>query len=177
MSLPDVEPLAIQLYRLSTTLRARISSALEPLNLLFSQYVCLQLLNTAPHKSNAELARAAGVTPQAMNGVVRRMQSAGLIDRPEDASSGRPRPAHLTGSGRKTLTRAHAAVREAEQQTLSGLTDTQRAGLHIALHALGAQMEEGHHDERDSDQVASDAPWYLRSLPPCQHGVTAAVGI
>jgi DNA-binding MarR family transcriptional regulator len=142
VSLPDVEPLANQLHRLFTTLRARISSALVPLNLRFSQYVCLHLLNTAPHKSNAELARAAGVTPQAMNGVVRRMQSAGLIDRPDDVSSGRARPAHLTGYGRKTLARAHAAVRQAEQQTLSDLTDAQRAGLRIALLALATQIEE-----------------------------------
>jgi DNA-binding MarR family transcriptional regulator len=163
VSLPDAEPLAIQLYRLFTTRRARTSSALEPLSLSFSQYVCLQLLDAAPHQSNAELARAAGVTPQAMNGVVRRMQSAGLIDRPDDASSGRARPAHLTGSGRKTLMRADAAVRQAEQQTLSGLTDSQRAGLHIALRALAAQVEEGQHPSRREVQSIATSLMALRA--------------
>jgi DNA-binding MarR family transcriptional regulator len=73
-----------------------------------AQYICLQMLNAAPHQSNAEMARAMGVTPQAMNGVLRRMQTGGLIDRPDTVSSGRPRPASLTGYGRRTLERVDA---------------------------------------------------------------------
>ena len=93
MSPPESEPLVDGLHRLFTTLRTQVSAALAPLNVHFSQYVCLRMLSTAPDQSNADLARAAGVTPQAMNGVLWRMQYGGLIDRPDSVSSGRARPA------------------------------------------------------------------------------------
>ena len=138
MSPPESEPLVDGLHRLFTTLRTQVSAALAPLNVHFSQYVCLRMLSTAPDQSNADLARAAGVTPQAMNGVLWRMQYGGLIDRPDSVSSGRARPASLTAYGRMTLERADAAVRAIEEQVLSVLTDDQRNGLHAALRALAA---------------------------------------
>jgi DNA-binding MarR family transcriptional regulator len=138
VSPPEAEPLVDGLHRLFTTLRTQVTAALAPLNVQFSQYVCLHMLSTAPDQSNADLARVAGVTPQAMNGVVRRMQYGGLIDRPDSVSAGRARPASLTGYGRRTLERADAAVRAVEEQALSVLTDDQRSGLHAALRALAA---------------------------------------
>jgi DNA-binding MarR family transcriptional regulator len=138
VSPPETELLVNGLHRLFMSLRARVSAALAPLNVHFSQYVCLHMLSTAPDQSNADLARAAGVTPQAMNGVVRRMQYGGLIDRPDTVSSGRARPASLTAYGRMTLERADAALRAVEEQVLSVLTDDQRNGLHAALRALAA---------------------------------------
>src|SRR5260370_2821671 len=96
------------------------------------------MLSTAPGQSNADLAGAAGVTPQAMTGVLWPMQYGGLIDRPATVSSGRARPASLTAYGRMTLERADAALRAVEEQVLSGLTDDHRNGLHAALRALPA---------------------------------------
>jgi DNA-binding MarR family transcriptional regulator len=127
-----------ELHRLFTTLRTQVSAALAPLNVHFSQYVCLHMLSSAHDQSNADLARVAGVTPQAMHAVVRRMQDGGLIDRPDSVSFGRARPASLTVYGRRTLERADAAVRAVEEQVLSVLTDDQRDGLHAALRALAA---------------------------------------
>ena len=138
MSPPEAEPLVDELHRLFTTLRTQVSAALAHVNVHFSQYICLHMLSTAPDQSNADLARVAGVTPQAMNGVVRRMQHGGLIDRPDSVSFGRARPASLTAYGRRTLERADAAVRAVEEQVLSVLTDDQRNGLHAALRALAA---------------------------------------
>ena len=138
MSPPEAEPLVDELHRLFTTLRTQVSAALAPVNVHFSQYICLHMLSTTPDQSNADLARVAGVTPQAMNGVVRRMQHGGLIDRPDSVSFGRARPASLTAYGRRTLERADAAVRAVEEQALSVLTDDQRNGLHAALRALAA---------------------------------------
>jgi DNA-binding MarR family transcriptional regulator len=136
VSLPEAEPLVDGLHRLFMTLRTQVVAALAPLNLHFSHYVCLHMLNSAPDQSNADLARVAGVTPQAMHGVVRRMQDGGLIDRPDNVSFGRARPASLTAYGRGVLERADAAVRAVEEQALSVLTDDQRNGLHAALRAL-----------------------------------------
>ena len=136
MSPPEAEPLVDGLYRLFTTLRTQVSAALAPLNVPFSQYVCLHMLSSAPDQSNADLARVSGVTPQAMNAVVRQMQYSGLIDRPDSVNSGRARPASLTAHGRRTFERAHAAVRAVEEQVLSALTDDQRDGLNAAMRAL-----------------------------------------
>jgi DNA-binding MarR family transcriptional regulator len=136
VSPPQAEPLVDGLHRLFTTLRTQVCAALAPLNVHFSQYVCLHMLSTAPDQSNAALARVAGVTPQAMHAVVRRLQYSGLIERPDSASSGRARPASLTAYGRRTLERADAAVRAVEERVLSVLTDDQRDGLHAALCAL-----------------------------------------
>ncbi|PXX00305.1 MarR family winged helix-turn-helix transcriptional regulator [Mycolicibacterium moriokaense] len=138
MSPPKAEPLVDELHRLFTMLRTQVSAALAPVDVHFAQYVCLQMLSTAPDQSNADLARVAGVTPQAMNGVVLRMQQDGLIDRPDSVSFGRARPASLTAYGRRTLKRADAAVRAVEEQVLSVLTDDERNGLHAALRALAA---------------------------------------
>jgi DNA-binding MarR family transcriptional regulator len=135
VSPPEAEPL-VGLHRLFTTLRTEVSAALAPLNLQFSQYVCLHMLSSEPDQSNADLARVAGVTPQAMNAVVRQMQYSGLIDRPDSVSSGRARPASLTAYGRRTFERAHAAVRAVEEQVLSALTDDQRDGLNAAVRAV-----------------------------------------
>ncbi|WP_082168629.1 MarR family winged helix-turn-helix transcriptional regulator [Mycolicibacterium chlorophenolicum] len=129
MSHPDSGPLVYRLHRLLTTLRTQISAALVPVNVSFSQYVCLQILHTAPGQSNADLARAMGVTPQAMSGVLLRMQADGLIDRPDTVDSGRARPASLTRYGRRILERADAAVRGVEESALLGLTDAQRDAL------------------------------------------------
>jgi DNA-binding MarR family transcriptional regulator len=138
VSPPEADPLVDGLNRLFTTLRTQVSAALAPLNVHFAHYVCLRMLSSVPDQSNADLARVAGVTPQAMNGVVRRMQCGGLIDRPDTVSSGRARPASLTAYGRRTLERADAAVRGVEEQVLSVLTDDQRNGLHAALRVLAA---------------------------------------
>jgi DNA-binding MarR family transcriptional regulator len=138
VSPPEAEPLVDGLHRLFTTLRTQVSAALAPLNVHFSQYVCLHILSSAPDQSNTDLARVAGVTPQAMHAVVRRMQYGGLIDRPDSVNFGRARPASLSTYGRRTLERADAAVRAVEEQVLSVLTDDQRNALHAALRALAA---------------------------------------
>lgn len=130
------ESLAYQLQRLSMTLHARTSAVLEPLNVPFPQYVCLRLLHSAPHQSNAQLARAVGVSMQAMNAALLRMQRAGLIDRPLRVDQGRARPATLTVRGRTVFEHADAAVREVEALMLSGLTDQQCAVFRAVLSAL-----------------------------------------
>ena len=138
MSPPEAEPLVDGLHRLFTTLRTQVSAALAPLNVRFSEYVCFHMLSSEPDQSNADLARVAVVTPQAMNAVVRQMQYSGLIDRPDSVSAGRARPASLTAYGRRTFERAHATVRAVEEQILSVLTHDERKRLQATLRAIAA---------------------------------------
>ncbi|MDX1874848.1 MarR family transcriptional regulator [Mycolicibacterium sp. 120266] len=126
----DDLPLGYLLHRAATTLRAEVlTTVLEPLNLTFAQYLCLRLLSFQPGRSNAELAREANVSPQAMNMVVRGLQEVGLVSRPATVPAGRALPAELTREGVKLLKRTDAGVRAAELKVLGHLGERQRSEL------------------------------------------------
>ncbi len=132
------EPLGYLMYRVANALRGDVTAAvLDPLNLTFPQYICLRFVSRFPDRSNAELARAAGVSPQAMNTVVRDLQERGLIARPASVESGRALPARLTRAGEDLVKRTDAGVQSAERRLMSGLTEAQRREFKRVLAALG----------------------------------------
>ena len=98
-------------------------------------FVCLRLLSMTPGRSNAELARDAGVSPQAMNNVLRGLQDRGIVARPASVSSGRALPTQLTTKGGTLLKRAEAAVRMADERVLAHLTAAQQRELKRLLDA------------------------------------------
>ena len=68
---------------MADALRAEVTATvLEPLGLTFPQYICMRILSHVPGRSNAELARDANVSPQAMNMVSAGCRSAGWSARP-----------------------------------------------------------------------------------------------
>ena len=70
---PKMPPLGYLLYRAATALRPGVSAALSPLGLTLPDFVCMRILAQSPGLSSAELSRHAGVTPQAMNSVLRKL--------------------------------------------------------------------------------------------------------
>lgn len=133
------QPLGFLLYRVANALRADVSATvLEPLGLTFPQYICLRMLSRNPGRSNAELARGSGVSPQAMNMVLRALQDRDLVARPDTVASGRSLPAVLTERGRDLLSRTDSGVRAAEARLLADLTGAQRREFKRILVALGA---------------------------------------
>lgn len=137
-------PLGYLLYRVRTVLRPAVSAALGPLGLTLPEFVCLRSLSAQPGASNAELSRLAGVTPQAMNTVLHRLQNRGAVVRPLTARVGRTLPATLTDDGRQLLDRAEAAVLAADGRLLARLTDPEQREFKRMLETLG------------SDQFAAD---------------------
>ncbi len=135
MTEADDAPLGYLLYRVGAALRPEVSGALGPLGLTLPEFVCLRILSMFPGMSSAELSRRAGVTPQAMNTVLRRLQEVGAVS---SVSSGRSLPAHLTGAGRTLLKRAEAAVRGADARILAKLTETQQREFKRMLQKLGS---------------------------------------
>jgi DNA-binding MarR family transcriptional regulator len=91
-------------------------------------------------KSNAQLAREAQVSPQAMNKVVLGLQDRGLVTRPATVSSGRSLPATLTREGVTTLARLDPEVAEAENRVLAALDDHDRRELRRLLVAAGRSV-------------------------------------
>jgi DNA-binding MarR family transcriptional regulator len=137
-SLED-QPLGFLLYRVATALRAEVTATvLEPLGLAFPQYICLRMLSRSPNRSNAELARDTGVSPQAMNMVLRGLQDRGFVERPATVASGRALPARLTPQGQEMLRRTDAGVRAAERRLMAGLSGEQRRDFKRILVALGS---------------------------------------
>lgn len=133
------QPLGYLLHRVANALRGEVTSTvLDPLDLSFPQYICLRILSRSPGRSNAELARSTGVSPQAMNIVLRSLQDRALVERPAAMAAGRSQPAQLTASGRQMLARTDAGVRAAERRLLTDLTDQQRREFRSILHTLGA---------------------------------------
>jgi DNA-binding MarR family transcriptional regulator len=132
-------PLGYQLYRVHNALRAEVTSTvLEPLGLAFPQYICMRILSQFPDRSNAELARGANVSPQAMNMVLRRLEERGLVTRPASVSSGRSLPAALTREGEELLEKTDAGVREAEDRLMTNLTSEQHREFRRMLTILGS---------------------------------------
>jgi DNA-binding MarR family transcriptional regulator len=131
-------PLGYLLHRVIAQLRAEVTrEALDPLDLTFTQYLCMRLLSQAPGRSNADLARDLFVSPQAMNMTVRGLQDRGLVTRPSTVSSGRSLPTELTREGVALLARTDDGVRQAEQRVLMPLSDRDQRHLRRLLAGLG----------------------------------------
>ncbi|WP_179471049.1 MarR family winged helix-turn-helix transcriptional regulator [Mycolicibacterium vinylchloridicum] len=139
MSAAHDEPLGYLLYRVASALRAEVTAtALEPVGLSFPQYICMRILSKFPDRSNAELARDTGVSPQAMNMVLRSLEERGLATRPASVESGRSLPAKLTRAGVELLQRTDAGVRDSEQALMAELSAEQRREFRRILAALGS---------------------------------------
>lgn len=139
---PEEQPLGYLLYQAMSTLRPRVTAELKPLGLGLPEFVCMRNLAMFPGQSNAQLARNANVSPQAMNLVLRALEEQGAITRPASASSGRSMPARLTRKGSALLARAEKAVLVADDGLLAPLTASQRRDLKQALYLVGARLVE-----------------------------------
>jgi DNA-binding MarR family transcriptional regulator len=98
----------------------------------------MRVLSKYPGHSNAELARALNVSPQAMNMVLRGLENRGLVSRPASVSSGRSLPAQLTREGEEILKRTDDGVRAAELRLMANLTDHERHEFKRTLGVLGS---------------------------------------
>jgi DNA-binding MarR family transcriptional regulator len=114
--------------RVQQTLRRRCDAALRPTGLSMAQYAVLRALADHPAASAAQLARLCFVTRQSLQDVLGGLRAGGLID--ESAAGpqrGRARSLRLTGTGKRRLASAHAAVTTVEVAMLSGIpVDTQK---------------------------------------------------
>jgi DNA-binding MarR family transcriptional regulator len=129
--------------RLERAVRSAIADRVRAYDLTTLQYTTLSVLNRhgAP-LSNAQLARRAYMTPQAMSEVIDALERKGLMKRNPHPNDGRLLPATLTAKGRRVLAACEQAVDEMEDVMLAGLGPQERnafaAALKSAVRALGA---------------------------------------
>lgn len=132
-------------YHLKETqslLRSRMDETLRPIGLTTPQYVCLELLNSTPGASNAELARAGFVTRQTMNSLLKALAERGLIKRATRASKGRALPTTLTPAGKRVLERASKRILDIETRIMNQLSEEQRRALIEALSLCNEGLRE-----------------------------------
>jgi DNA-binding MarR family transcriptional regulator len=134
---PTGLPLGYLLHSVAMALRTHLRvRVLDPSNLSFPEYICMRALSQSPGRSSAELAREIGVSPQAMNIVLKRLQERGLVIRPRAATAGRSLPAAVTRQGAELLEGADAGVRAAERDLLDKLGEEDRCAIRRILAVL-----------------------------------------
>lgn len=135
------QPLGYLLSRVMFALKTDVTATvLDPLEVAFPEYLCMRVLSKYPGQSNADLARALNVSPQAMNMVLRALEERGLVSRPASVSSGRSLPAQLTREGEKLVKRTDAGVRAAESRLMTNLSDEERRQFKQTLVRLGTDL-------------------------------------
>lgn len=113
----DMAPLlGYRLKIVQHALHRRMEEALKPMGLSPAQYAVLAELNVRPDQTNADLAERAFITPQSMQGVLARLETAGLVERRQDSRHGRRQLARLTAAGHTRAEAANAVVMEVENQ-------------------------------------------------------------
>jgi DNA-binding MarR family transcriptional regulator len=125
------------LKRTTTALRTAMEASLRSFGLSVPQYSCLELLDSRPGISNADLARGVFVTRQAMHQLLGGLQAAGLV---AAEGQGRVQRYSLTPEGQRIVAAASAAVVAVEETMLSGLQPAERQGLHGALERCTAAL-------------------------------------
>jgi DNA-binding MarR family transcriptional regulator len=139
---PLDESVGYVLKQAQAALRSAMEAALRPHQLTVPQYSCLELLHQRPGLSNAELARGAFVSRQAMNGVLRGLEERGLVSRPIVAEHGRELPAVLTGIGHRRWRAASEAVASVERKMTAPLSVDRRRRLLEDLAECAAALTE-----------------------------------
>lgn len=110
-------------------LRASMEGTLKELGVTTPQYAALSVLAEEPGLSNATLARRSFVTPQTMNQIMVRLESAGLVERRAHPEHGRVRQAYLTGEGEGLRQECAVRVDAVEGLMVSGLSGEERSNL------------------------------------------------
>jgi DNA-binding MarR family transcriptional regulator len=120
-----LEPVAQQfgyvLKRAQQSLRARMDLELRAHELTTPQYAVLSAVTVSPGISNADLAKAAFVTPQTMQGIIATLEKRGLLERSADPDHGRRLMAQLTANGRRAKKAADAAIKRIEAMMMSSI--------------------------------------------------------
>lgn len=129
------------LKRAQHALRLRVDEVLREEGLTTPQYAVLSVLDEDPGLSGAELARRSFVTPQTMNAIVTKLESAGMIERRPHPEHGRVLQAYLTEKGESLYAGARDRVVGVEERMLEGLAQEERGRLLEMLRRCTSTLE------------------------------------
>jgi len=107
--------------------RALVADALAAEGLKMWHHVVLSAVRDLAPVAQADLGRGVGLDPKDLVGVLNDLQSAGLVVREPDARDRRKNAVSLTTEGARLLKRCEKAAREANEQLLAPLSESERA--------------------------------------------------
>jgi DNA-binding MarR family transcriptional regulator len=131
------------IYRVERRLRVRLDEAMAEHRVTTTEYVTLSVLRDRDGLSCAQLARWAFVTPQAMNLVIKALESRGLIHRRPDPRNRRVLRASVTAAGLQVLGACDRAMDEIEATMLAGLSGETLGTVRAALSSCARSLEAG----------------------------------
>lgn len=140
----DVQPdthLTYLIAKVSHRLQRDLDRALKDVDLTLAQFSALAHIARRPGLSNADLARALLISPQATTTLTSRLTRRGLVERPS-APRGKVCPVRLTESGVRTLLAAEEIAVAAERDALSVLTAHQLSQVSTLLERLLTHLGE-----------------------------------
>lgn len=132
-------------YNLKITqhrLRQRLDAELGQVGITAPQNAVLMAIAGNPRISNAELARAAFVTPQTMQAILVNLERAGLIARSPHPEHGRVIMTELTAAGQQAVADGAKAADAVERQMLSRLSSDEARLLCELLKRCAAALDE-----------------------------------
>jgi DNA-binding MarR family transcriptional regulator len=129
--------------RLERAIRREINDRVSEYGLTVLQYTTLSVLGRRGELSNAQLARRAYMSPQAMSEVIEALEAKGLIKRNQHPNHRRVYPAALTAKGKKVLAACERLVDDMEAEMLGDLTPADQARLRAGLIAAVRQLHAG----------------------------------
>jgi DNA-binding MarR family transcriptional regulator len=119
--------------RLDRVVRRELTERLAPVGLTWPQYTTLSVLDAKPGLSNAQLARRAMISPQAMSEVTTSLERMRLLERRVSPTNNRILRARLTAKGRRLLADCESRVDELERQMLDGISEKESERLLEAI--------------------------------------------
>lgn len=132
-------------YNLKITqhrLRQRLDAELARVGITAPQNAVLLAVAGNPRMSNAELARAAFVTPQTMQAILVNLERDGLITRSPHPAHGRVIMTELTAAGEAAVAGGAKAADAVEQRMLSRLSAEEARVLCELLKRCAAALDE-----------------------------------
>lgn len=136
--------------RLERAIRRSINERVSVFGLTVLQYTTLSVIGRREELSNAQLARRAYMSPQAMIQVITQLEDKGLIKRSQHPNHRRVYLATLTAKGRRVLAACEKLVDEMEAEVFAEMTAADkeriRRDLINAVRAFHAGLPE--HDAR-----------------------------
>jgi DNA-binding MarR family transcriptional regulator len=134
--------LSYLLRQAASTHRLRIDRAFADLKVTAPQFAVLTMLRAYPGRSNADIARAALLTPQTTNQIVANLERAGLVRRSPHPSHGRILQVELTAAALDLLEMCKGRVHAIETEMLAGLSEGEEKTIRRWLVAVAAPAAE-----------------------------------
>lgn len=130
------------LMKAHRTLARHAARSIEALDMCLSDFAILEALLHKGPQPVSELGRRIDLTSGAMTTAIDRLEGRRLVTRADHATDRRAWVINLTPEGRVLIRKVFAGHRDAMEQAMCGLSNTERATLTDLLKRLGTTAEE-----------------------------------